>query len=216
MLPFKQWKWLLLLQPVCCLHSSQGQGSSEVSVVKEQGKDANEIIHRAAFTNNRISTVLFPKGGQVVFGALIQCRAKALQSTSVLQSNALTSVSVKTISSSVLVNSCNATRCLQALREVASCSEPQLCVLSFSLVGFHPPNGAAMSQISSSRLSAEESLLCCCSDPLSCCILLANSQLTAPSGTSNEQVRSPAPEAELLKSGIHFLHLWCSKSLQTF
>lgn len=125
-------------------------------------------------------------------------------------------ISVKTISSSaVLVNSCNATRCLQALREVASCSEPQLCVLSFSLMGFHPPNGAASSQISSSRLSAEESLLCCCSDPLSCCILLANSQLRTPSGISNEQVRSPAPEPELLKSGIHFLQLCCSKSLQT-
>jgi len=35
--------------------------------MKEQGRDANEIIHRAAFTDNGISTVLFLKGGQVVF-----------------------------------------------------------------------------------------------------------------------------------------------------
>ena len=74
---------------------------------------------------------------------------------------------VKTLSSSaVLVNLCNNTKCLQVLRVVTAYLDPHLwprhwlpSVGAHSLVGLHPPSGAATSQTSSSRLSAKQSLL---------------------------------------------------------
>lgn len=78
MLPFEQRKCLLLLQPVASVARHGGF---------MKGRNVNEIIHRAAFTDNGKSNVLFPKGEQVGFLGtdLILCGAESLQNPSVLQ-----------------------------------------------------------------------------------------------------------------------------------